>query len=470
MKTLLKTVLLFLLNISFYLNANAQKPITWQREYGSTSDFEGNAVIQTFDGGFLMCGQTPHGYIVIRINEYGDTIWRKSYGDRHSYKLIQTSDSNFIIVGFSIGKSGFYSDGFIQKLSRNGNQLWKKKYGRELDDNISDIKELQNKNLLCVGSSSFDTKGYLYKTFLMNVNQNGDSIWAKYYESSFGGSRFDFINENRILISGKIPIITDSIGNLIRNGLSDLGFGLADDSIKSCFYMKNIIDSTGSRAILITKTDTMFNMLISRKIDFPLRELRSFDIIKGNSGFVICGFTLTDIPDIIGGFLLKFDQDCNIIWYREHILRESPTYYFSISNCIDNGFISVGAIIPSPFGSSHLLATKMDSNGNTNLLNISQFSYSTIEQDLLFQNFPNPFNSYTKIKFKLNRNSNVKLYIFDILGREIELYYNKFLSSGFHQIIYSTRNDVPSGIYFYNLKIENKIENINLTRKFILIK
>jgi hypothetical protein len=72
---------------------------------------------------------------------------------------------------------------------------------------------------------------------------------------------------------------------------------------------------------------------------------------------------------------------------------------------------------------------------------------------VLNQNFPNPFNPETKIKFSLPERSIVKLIIYDILGRKIITLENSNLSSGNHEKnwkgIDAYGRQVSSGIYFY---------------------
>jgi len=74
----------------------------------------------------------------------------------------------------------------------------------------------------------------------------------------------------------------------------------------------------------------------------------------------------------------------------------------------------------------------------------------------LYQNYPNPFNPDTKIKFGLPVDSDVKLAIYDILGREVTVLINERLEAGYHRIIWDGKNrrgdDIASGVYFYRLE------------------
>ena len=72
----------------------------------------------------------------------------------------------------------------------------------------------------------------------------------------------------------------------------------------------------------------------------------------------------------------------------------------------------------------------------------------------LFQNFPNPFNAVTTIRFALPEESKITLKIFDILGREINtLVSGDFYGPGAHFILWNGKDDfgqnISTGVYFY---------------------
>lgn len=72
----------------------------------------------------------------------------------------------------------------------------------------------------------------------------------------------------------------------------------------------------------------------------------------------------------------------------------------------------------------------------------------------LSQNFPNPFNPRTTINYELGNVSNVKLYIYDTLGREITLLVNEKQREGRYTVEFDG-NGLASGVYFYKLIAEN---------------
>ncbi len=83
----------------------------------------------------------------------------------------------------------------------------------------------------------------------------------------------------------------------------------------------------------------------------------------------------------------------------------------------------------------------------------------------VFQNFPNPFNPVTTIRWNLPKPGLVTLKIYDILGREITTLVNKELNAGKHETIFDATL-YSSGVYFYQIKAGEFI----FTRKMLLLK
>jgi flagellar hook assembly protein FlgD len=88
----------------------------------------------------------------------------------------------------------------------------------------------------------------------------------------------------------------------------------------------------------------------------------------------------------------------------------------------------------------------------------------------LAQNYPNPFTSETAITYKLNKQSDVLVTIYDILGREVKNYEIGWQSAGVHGILWDGRNDlgerVSTGIYFYKLQMGKE----SLVNKMVFMK
>ena len=83
----------------------------------------------------------------------------------------------------------------------------------------------------------------------------------------------------------------------------------------------------------------------------------------------------------------------------------------------------------------------------------------------IFQNYPNPFNASTMIRYELPEQAQVKLAIYDILGRKVTTIEDGSRPAGYHQVLWKA-DAVASGIYFYRLQAGDIIN----TRKMLLVK
>lgn len=82
------------------------------------------------------------------------------------------------------------------------------------------------------------------------------------------------------------------------------------------------------------------------------------------------------------------------------------------------------------------------------------------------QNWPNPFNSTTKLSVKLEEREALTLTIYDVLGREIQVLQNGILSAGSHEFEFNA-DDLGSGIYFAEAVVNGKQKQI---RKMVLVR
>ena len=88
----------------------------------------------------------------------------------------------------------------------------------------------------------------------------------------------------------------------------------------------------------------------------------------------------------------------------------------------------------------------------------------------LSQNYPNPFNPVTKIEYGLPEKGQVKLVIYDILGREVLTLVDGLQEAGYKTITWNGMNQtgrlVSAGMYFYTIQAND----FRQVRKMILLK
>ncbi|MBI5730465.1 MAG: T9SS type A sorting domain-containing protein, partial [Ignavibacteriales bacterium] len=109
--------------------------------------------------------------------------------------------------------------------------------------------------------------------------------------------------------------------------------------------------------------------------------------------------------------------------------------------------------------------------------NSSQFVYNNSQQNTtgaknqtpldvqLYENYPNPFNPTTKISFSIPQKSQIKLKVFDVLGREVANLADGVYEVGKYEVTFDA-SKLPSGVYFYNLTTGSN----SISKKMLLVK
>lgn len=182
--------------------------VQWQKSIGGSGDDEGNKIIQTIDGGYLLIGTSPstdgdlsnnnnHGgndIYVVKLNATGTIIWDKCIGGSDKDFGIdgyQSSDSSFIIGGYSLSDDGDFlvnrggHDCWIVKIDLNGNIIWKKSFGGSKIDYLLSLTETYDKGFVFTGwSYSEDIKGCKNNgdldAYIVKADKSGDLMWQMF--------------------------------------------------------------------------------------------------------------------------------------------------------------------------------------------------------------------------------------------------------------------------------------------------
>jgi len=93
-----------------------------------------------------------------------------------------------------------------------------------------------------------------------------------------------------------------------------------------------------------------------------------------------------------------------------------------------------------------------------------------LPQGFLAQNYPNPFNISTKIKYSLPGRSHVKVTVYDILGRTVDVIVDRTQTAGEHTVFWDGKDrfgrEVASGVYFYRIEADG----LKGSKKALLLK
>jgi hypothetical protein len=108
---------------------------------------------------------------------------------------------------------------------------------------------------------------------------------------------------------------------------------------------------------------------------------------------------------------------------------------------------------------------QINKDGSVIYSDVAKVGQGIVDDLIIGQNFPNPFNPTTLIEFELLQDSDVEVKVYNLAGKEIAFLHKGFLSSGVHQFMFDA-SGFSSGVYLYQITTPLSSQ----TRKMILAK
>jgi uncharacterized delta-60 repeat protein len=259
-------------------------------------------------------------------------------------------------------------------------------------------------------------------------NPNGTQRWSKIYKGSGNQSDRAFgivVDEtDHIFITGYsttetgnkdyITICYDQNGNQVWESNPFNGAGNGDDESQAIGIITN---SNNTKSVLVTGSSWGLNSnhdYVTIWYDIETGELQYQQTYTMSTNTEDVAKDLAVSPATNDAFITGFSQ----------LLGNSP-----VNMC------AVSTQKVSHFGGSKQLTA----------------NYNVPSVFKLMQNYPNPFNPSTTIKFTTSEKAAVKLTVYDVTGREVNVLINQTLNAGTYEINFVTQA-LSSGVYFYELR------------------
>ncbi len=191
----------------FALSTDEDGNILWQEVYelGGNQNDDGNDIIKTTHGGYIICGATNNidemtggvkDALLIKIDNNGTYEWHKTYGTlegEEANSVKQTKSGGYIFAGSTTVPSneiGGDFDYYLFKTDADGNQLWSKTFGGTNYDFATSIVVDELGGYLTAGrTSSFGAGAQDY--WVVKTDTSGAEEWSKTY----GGPENDSVSE-----------------------------------------------------------------------------------------------------------------------------------------------------------------------------------------------------------------------------------------------------------------------------------
>jgi hypothetical protein len=405
---------------------------SFEMTYPTTYDRTSREVLPTADGGYIIAGVTNNSSIndcdayIVKTNGAGVFQWDKVFGGAkpdYPYSMIETTDGNYMITGFTQSFGGGDMDIYLLKIDPSGNKIFEKTLGSFGNDEGREIIKSADGNYVIVGTSSSYSGSR--DVVLFKIDNSGTEIWRKTYGSSAAeyGNGVALCPDGGFIITGQTfsggpdgqatLIKTDANGTeswtkSFGNSLTDEGIAVVANTDGSFVFA--VRDSTASNDIdvHIIKTDAggvkvWEKTYGSTEKDTPKR-LRAT-----NDGGYIVGAISRSFgwinPDM---WLLKLDAAGDLSWVKNfggvdhehcHDIKQTP----------DGGYLAAGHARSWTPGQK-VYFIKMGSNGEVGL---SEFA--NIQR---FMIYPNPAVDDVTVELPLELNP-TSVRVSNMLGQVI---------------------------------------------------
>ena len=361
-----------------------------------TSDGEGGCALLLSETGFDYPNAPNKNYLkMVRYNSEGECLWRTKLDSSFS------NTTNFQLNRITRGGNHYYFSFY------KGNNILKRinKYGE-----LNSYHQLPYSGIATYKDTDIffrDIEAYLsgyYK--ISKLDYRGDTTWTK----------------------------TVSFENFCREG----GGQLLPDN-REGVYMSHICNDS------IMYFDSLGNVYYKK---FEGIDIGGFEFPDGNNGIITYNDTLAK----------RFNSDGIALWQGGVIFLHDPQNAYSEYYIADN---NGGLIVVYWSTIGGIFAQHTGRNGDLGIVTsvIREVKNFIPSNFFITQNYPNPFNITTSFKISVSHKASVKVKIFDILGRQLQVLINTTFEAGIHEIQWDASLE-STGIYFYTLEVNgNKISN-----------
>jgi len=323
----------------YVVKLDANGNLQWTKTIGGPETEEGNSLIQTSDGGYVIAGATNSSgagdvdVYVVKLDANGNLQWSKTIGGpgyEIGHSLIQTSDSGYAIAGetYSFGAGG--KDVYVVKLDANGKLQWTKTIGgKGWEAGFSLIQTSEGGYAIAGYTGSFGA-GQL-DVYVVNLDAHGNLQWTK----TIGGPGEEI---------GTSLIQTSDGGYVIAGATRSFGAGGTD--------------------VYVVKLDTHGNLQWTKTIGGKKEDLGNSLIRTSDDGYAIAGVTNSFGAGGTDVYVVKLDTHGNLQWTKTISAKSKNLIKSSIVQTSDGSYVIAGTTRSFGAGKDDVYVVKLDKNGN----------------------------------------------------------------------------------------------------------
>ena len=436
----------------------------WAARYNSPENGwdEPSALVIDKQGSIYVAGATGSGYATVKYNSDGVEQWATNRRNLLNYGEVPTDiavddDGNVYVTGDSYGENSV-REYLTVKYNSDGAQQWEAHY-KGLSNDQEDVPLAIGVddfgNVYVTGrSSSADTQNLHDDFATIKYDATGAELWVARYNGSGTGISYDEATDLEV------------------------------DAERNCYVTGQ---SNGEYATIKYDTDgneqwvARFDGTPEGHTDMPT------DLAVDKDGNVYV--TGVGMPDNYGEYVtVKYDATGSLLWVaRRRPGIEASLAIDKVGNVYVNGYdvtikydaqgrevgrVNEGGIGIGVDSTGGVYVTRRGENERSHTFITTKYSkiITSINETQsgvptaykLAQNWPNPFNPTTMIRFSLPRPSRVMLKVYNLLGEEVATLVNEKLSARTYEVEWNAAG-LPSGVYLYRLQAGEFVETKKLT-------
>lgn len=316
-------------------------------------------------------------------------------------------------------------------------EVGKKQFLVSSDVLMNSFMDLKNPSL--INPQNWTIPEFVIKDTIEQINLN---IQNYQFKSSFPlathGRRinFDIDNYVEMQIDLLLRIANDSVyqlGSVFTAFTQDTTISTIDSAISDVWLLPLKIGYANQSASVNNIDSITFEVI--RSID-TVDAFGTITLLDGTTEQVlrIKNYDVSEYYE--SDSLIKIDTIKNFIWLAKNGTQVNVQLGYFSSGIGESEIFTIGV--------AKILPTS----------NVKHFNEKIPDNFILEQNFPNPFNNSTIIKYQLPSDGFVTLKIYDLLGKEMETLVSENLKAGIYSFKFNAKN-YSSGIYIYKLTHKN---------------
>lgn len=321
----------------FLVRLNPQGEFLWSRTYGGEGEDNGWDLRETDDGGFIVAGFTnSYGagkmdIYLLRTDSTGELLWEQTIGgplDEYGWSLVPTSDGGYVIGGQTESFGAGDKDGYLVKVSAQGEEIWSHTYGGPGEDRLFSVDRTADSGFVLTGTTRSFAAGER-DLYLVKTDSAGELTWMQV----FGEDR-------------------DDVGHSVQR--------TSDDGFIVTGYTRSF--EAANYDTWLMKVDVSGDLEWEQFFGGTGDDRAIFGEQTADGGYILTGYTKSF--DAIGWdvFLVRADESGNVVWYQTFGGVSEDTGY-TVRQTSDEGFILTGETYSIGEGGGDMYIIKVNQAG-----------------------------------------------------------------------------------------------------------